>query len=362
MTAAVLVFPGGMAGALQFLEQALASGRRVVGASSLAYDPARAKYPDWVQLPFVTDPDFGQRLLEAITRFGIDAIYTPNLVAWDHLNRILPVLAPGVRLLGDPPLDVLLKDYRVAQSQARGLLEDGFSLGSMEQTRPQLPEIELAALYRHANTIPGMCDDDKLRALIEVFRHSPAGDIVEIGSWWGKSAYILAHLAQAHGVGALLCVDPWSDAHLVQGESLVDRSSAQVSAQDAFEIFQMNLRPYLGLGLNYIRATSIEAARQYTPGLVIDTPGFGKTQCQGRISVLHIDGNHSFAAVQADVVAWAGKVVAGGWVVLDDYVWPYGDGPKRVGDALLAAEAANIGLSFVMGSALFLQVSQPLGV
>lgn len=345
--------------ALQYLEQALNNGDRVVGGSSLAYDPARSQYPDWVQLPFVTDDLFNSRLVAAIGERGIGAIFTPNLVVWDHLSRVLPTLAPQVRLLGDPPLDTLLKDYRDARTQARKLLGDGFSLG-LAHSRPPLPELELAALYRHANTIPGMCDDDKLRALVEIFRSAPTGDVVEIGSWWGKSAFILAHLAHAHSIGALLCVDPWSDAHLVQGEALVDRSSAMVSAQDAFEIFQMNLLPYCGLGVNYIRAASVDAAAAYQSRLVVDNPGFGRTTFQGSISVLHIDGNHSFAAVLADVQAWAGKVVAGGWIVLDDYVWPYGDGPKRVGDALLAAASQRIGLSFVMGSALFLQLTQPL--
>src|SRR5258707_10756515 len=50
---------------------------------------------------------------------------------------------------------------------------------------------------RYADIIPGMCDDDKFHALLETARYSVNGDIVEIGSWWGKSAFILARLARS---------------------------------------------------------------------------------------------------------------------------------------------------------------------
>ena len=43
----ILVFPGGMEGALRFARRSLAARRRVVGASSLAYDPASGQYPAW---------------------------------------------------------------------------------------------------------------------------------------------------------------------------------------------------------------------------------------------------------------------------------------------------------------------------
>ena len=52
--AGILVFPGGMEGSLRFARRNLAAKRRIVGASSLAYDPACGQYPAWVRLPQVT--------------------------------------------------------------------------------------------------------------------------------------------------------------------------------------------------------------------------------------------------------------------------------------------------------------------
>jgi hypothetical protein len=84
----------------------------------------------------------------------------------------------------------------------------------------------------------------------------------------------------------------------------------------------------------------------------------GSTDYSGHIAILHIDGNHSYASAKADVLAWSGFVVAGGWIIIDDYIWPYGDGPKRVGDEFLTENKEKIAVSFVIGSALFLQLDR----
>ena len=48
-------------------------------------------------------------------------------------------------------------------------------------------------------------------------------------------------------------------------------------------------------------------------------------------------------------------VRAGGWLILDDYFWLHGNGPQRVGDAILTERAADISRAFVCGRALFLK-------
>jgi hypothetical protein len=76
--------------------------------------------------------------------------------------------------------------------------------------------------------------------------------------------------------------------------------------------------------------------------------------------MLHVDGNHSYASAHSDVSAWADLVTPGGWIVIDDYIWPYGDGRQRVGDEFLASNVARVSSAFVMGSALCVQIlAQP---
>ena len=194
-------------------------------------------------------------------------------------------------------------------------------------------------------------------ALFEITRYSVQGDIVEIGSWWGKSAFILSWLARSFGLGKLLCVDPWSNEHLIQNEKTVDESSAQVDADEALKIFQIGLLPFNANHINYLRMPSVEAAKCYANGRSVSTDVFGDTKYTGQISILHIDGNHTYDAANTDVESWVKFVAGGGWIIIDDYIWPYGDGPKRVGDEFLERNSSRIATSFVMGTALFIQVS-----
>ena len=354
----VLIFPGGMPRSLDYLHKCRREGVPVIGASSLNYDVASGQYPSWLHLPYVNHPGFDEAIRQAIVDFDIGGVYSPNPVVWNHLNRVLHEIAPGVKLVNDSPVDDVLAGYRTARALARAALERPLALASRRMPRPPMAETELAALFRHTHLIPGMCDDEKICALHEIARRGVPGDIVEIGSWWGRSAFVLARLARYYGIGSLLCVDPWSNEHLVQddGKSMVDSGSAQVDAEEALAVFEMNLLPYSSNHVNYLRLPSTEGARHYVEHRSATTASFGTTSYSGDISILHIDGNHAYAAVKADITSWSDMVVSGGWIILDDYVWPFGDGPHKAGDEFIAEHRDRIESAFVMGSALFLQL------
>lgn len=358
----VLIFPGGMPRSLDYLQKCLDEGQAVIGASSLEFDVSKKKYPAWLSLPFINQSEFDAALVQAILKFQIKGIYSPNPVVWDHLNRVLGRIAPDVLLMNASPINVELSGYRGARAYARSLLDKPLPLASNMAVAPLMPEIEMAALFRHADVIPGMCDNEKICVLFEIARRSPAGDIVEIGSWWGKSAFILARLAYCYAIGKLLCVDPWSNEHLVQNDQggMVDRVSAQLDAEEALRVFEMNLLPYNAQHINYLRLPSTDGARHYRADRTVTSASFGTTRYGGHVAILHVDGNHSYAAAKADLDAWAPLVVAGGWIVVDDYIWPYGDGPQKAGDEFLARHQDRIDVAFVMGSALFLQLASPL--
>ncbi len=353
----VLIFPAGMPRSLEYLQRCLQEGRSVVGSSSLAYDPSRDKYPAWVHLPYVTDPAFPGALRQVATECDIGEIYTPNFGVWNYLNQNLDRIIPGMKLANVSPVDEVLRGYRDALVKARHFCGNPISLSSETPCRASPSEIELAALSRYAEVIPGMCDDDKFHALLEIARRAVSGDIVEVGSWWGKSAFIFSWLARHFGIGKLLCVDPWDNQHLVQGERIVDSGSAQVDAEEALRVFQIGLLPFSANHINYLRMTSVEGAASYANSRSVATDAFGTTEYAGRISILHIDGNHAYEAVKADIDSWGGFVANGGWIVFDDYVWPYGNGPQRAGDEFLEYHRAWIATAFVMGTALFVQLA-----
>ena len=119
MGKAVLIFPAGMPLSLDFLEKAQAECQRVIGASSLDVDPMRDRYPSWVTLPYVTQPEFDEALTKAIREHDIGSIYTPHPVVWAYLSEELERVAPGVTLTSAAPLDLELKRYRTARKLAQ---------------------------------------------------------------------------------------------------------------------------------------------------------------------------------------------------------------------------------------------------
>lgn len=351
----ILVFPCGLPDSVAYAAEARSAGNRVIGASSMRFDPAASHYDDWLYLPYVHEDSFVAELQAAVSGAGITTVYTPHDVVSSVLSDVLPRVMPDVQLHNIFPIAVKTREYRGVRERARQLdvAPDWLPLGD---PRPRVTGTRLAGLLRLVDTVPGMSDNDKMSALIEIFRLAPAGDIVEIGSWWGKSAALLTLLSQHYGLGPVLCVDPWtSDADVIrQGVDALDRSSARLEWDDAFINFQCNLAPIANGRVNYIRGTSLQAVAQYRPGMMLETEAFGTTRYEGHIAVLHIDGNHAFDRVNEDVAAWTPHVVPGGVVIVDDYVWAFGDGPKRAGDAFLFANADRIDFSFVMGTALFM--------
>lgn len=345
-----LIFPAGLPGSQRYRERAQAAGRKVMGASSLAFDPASRAYEDWAVLPYVHEPSFADAVGELVGARGVTAIFSPHEVVSGVLAGVLPRVAPGVRLIEANPMLQAEAAYRRSLAQAET------AVAWLDGAGPCLSAVERAGLVRLVDTIPGMTDLDKIDAVIEIMRSVPPGDMVEIGSWWGRSAALFLLLARRYAIGPVLCVDPWRSDCLAQGVPVLDQASARLDPEQAFRIFQMNLSPLAQGDLNYIRASSAEAACRYGPGLAVTTDAFGTTRFDGRIALLHIDGNHSHEQADADARLWTPHVRPGGWIIFDDYVWSFGDGPRRAGDAFLRSNAARVARSFVMGTALFVQL------
>ena len=311
MVQRVLVFPGGMPRSLVEAEQLASKGHVVIGASSLEFDVARHHYEEWRYLPFITSAQFDEKLRELLVELEVDSVYTPNLVVWNYLSTNLRRIAPHVVLANQSPVDEALAGYRKTQQKAESFEKRAFEIGGMPEGASRLNNAQLASLTRYLDLIPGMCDDDKVQALLEVSRFAVEGDVVEIGTWWGKSAFVLARLARLYRLGALLCIDPWDDQHLVQDEKVVDSGSASISANEAFDVFVMGLLPFSNGDINYLKKTSVDASSLYSCEKVVVTPEFGNTHYSGRISILHIDGNHAYEAVRSDVLAWSKFVCEG---------------------------------------------------
>lgn len=354
----ILVFPGGMERSLRFARRSEAALRRLICASSLRFDPAQPSYDDWTWLPEITEPGFDVALRDILEQNHVRAIFTPHPVIGTWLEQHLSEVAPGVRLVHDSLLDSL-DDYRHVDGEIAALRAGGWNIAGPVPEGDPLDDTEAAGLLRLADGVPGQCAVEKIWASVEIARRTPPGDLVEIGSLWGKSALALVWLARRYGLGPLLCVDPWSaDArHQFDKGGQVNEWAERMDFDLAFRIFRTNLAMMGRDGVGYLREPSTQAAALYRPGLTTDDPALGRAEYTGTIALLHIDGNHDEAFVAEDLRLWAPKVVPGGWIVLDDYCWAFGDGPRLVGDRFLAEKADRIATSFVVGGTLFLRLA-----
>ena len=351
----LLILPAGYGDGPEVAAHAAMRGMTVIGASSVKGDPAAADFDVFVELPHVTDPAFDDRLAETIAANGVGQVHASHFALWHHLKTALPRIAPGVSLsLGRSNFDLqdeygaLLKWVADAPSIAE--------LAASPATRAAPNAAETAGYLRAAMAIPGESYETKLLALMEAARRAPAGDVVEIGCLFGRTAALLAMMSARYDLGNVLCVDPWSLQSTEQGNEDLKAAARGFDWATFRRIFEVNVAPFAQGRLNYIHALSTEGAKVYAARREIETETFGRTVYEGAIGLLHIDGNHEYEHVLADVRDWVPRVKPGGWLVFDDYEWDWGDGPQRVADDFLRDEVARIRLSFVRGGAMFIQL------
>lgn len=329
----ILVFPAGLPRALDFIT----THPDAVGASSVEDDPGRVHYKHWTKIPYITHPDFPEELRKCLSEYKISKIYCAHNIAWGLLKEIVKDI-DGVEVLEPSPINVEQQPYRQV-------------LKAICQLDTPLSELEIAGILKTAWCIEGEMVDRKIAALSRIFPALPKGDIVEIGALYGKSAYVMSCLSRRYDIGNILCIDPWD--LLVSETEDLDVVASTLNQRDRALIhqgFMMNLAT--AGNVNFIRGFSKNALRVYNQGFIVSQ--MGETNYSGKISLLHIDGNHDYEFVLIDCEKWSPMVQPGGWVIFDDYEWRFGDGPKKAGDRFV--ERIKPSKTFVDGGALFVQM------
>jgi len=354
---ATLIFPCCVPEGAAYAAAARQRGETVVAASSLTCDLTAHKFENWFRLPTVYDGDFPRQLQDAVVKYDIARVYCPVAAAHVALTQLAREGRLSVPIIEESPSQRHAREHKdlVASAEGiRGLVQE------IADGRSPLGVLEIAAVLRQSFAILGESDEAKIGALMAIFADAPPGDVVEIGVLAGRTACVLAMMAERHGTGAVLVVDPWSSAEACQGESTVEVRRAVESWETAtlFESFIVALLPIAAAGrFNYLAASSQQAYRIWSERKAVDTPFFGTVGYRGAIAVLHIDGNHDFARVSEDCAQWMPHLAPGGWLILDDYVSFHCVGPRRVGDALLREHARRVERTFVCGKALFMKLA-----
>ena len=347
----ILVLPGGVVESLDFL-MTYPTPDRLVGASCLSVDPAQPHYADWAFVPDLYDPSFARVVAQVVADKSITGIFCPH----DILHEKLTLSGFSELLLNKRPVDRAKLRVTTAHNRAATVLELARNL-----TDSPLPACEPVSSWLHySDQILGHSSHDKLAALLAALADAPAGDVVEIGSYWGKSASWLGFAVQFYGVGALLCVDPWTNEAALQKESpaFMVEVNRRTVAGDAFDGFVMAMGIFPPGLVNVLPLPSDVAANFFKKSPCrVESAAFGPTSFCQKIALIHIDGNHDYDVVCLDRDLWCPHVRPGGWIVFDDYVWLHGDGPKRAADEYLATHQDSIARAFVCGTALFIQLN-----
>ncbi len=362
----VLVFPLDIDEASAFIRVARALDIKIIGASSAMADRNGEPIDLFIRLPFITDPEFDEALGLAIARHSITRIYSPHQGVWRHLKNLLQRGSggPSFELCQPDPFSVTMQLFSPHEDWAASVVIDTTSEEILGKAtiRPPLSRSCYSALHRQFLSTPGQCDEGKLRALCHIVRQLPRGDFLEVGSLYGRSAFALGYLASRHNLGSLICIDPWNTSELTdQGpQAAVLNSELTNTDIDVEQIFRIFLSTMALLdNVAYLRKTSAAAVAMYQAARKtreLHSPELGKVPLAEQLSLLHIDGNHRYDQVRTDVETWSPFLAPGGWLLLDDYVWAFGDGPRRVGDELLATPLYNS--AYVSGDTLFLRRSE----
>jgi hypothetical protein len=154
------------------------------------------------------------------------------------------------------------------------------------------------AAFAVAKPVEGWLSEAQAQRLWDSARTVPPGGLlVEIGSFRGRSAIVMAS-ALAEGA-RLVAIDPHAGGD--RGPQEIEAEAAR--GEDDNRQFLANLQA-AGVAdrVEHVRLTSSEA---------LDA-------VDGAIDVLYVDGAHRFAPARDDIVRWGGRVRGGGTMLVHD--------------------------------------------
>ncbi|HMW65078.1 class I SAM-dependent methyltransferase [Accumulibacter sp.] len=355
-SSATLVFPAVDRSAIDYVAAARQRGEATVLAASVASPEVAAECGEVHRLPSIYDADFAERLLALVETHDVARVFCPVAGVHAFVRRFIATHGLALTVLGASPITQQVEAHRRLMARAQRLLPLAETCADGAAT---LSLVELAGVLRQAGLIYGESNDDKLAAMIGVAADAPAGDVVEIGSLMGRSASVLLYLAWRHQLGPLLTIDPWTAGNALQRQS--PQSFQELVDEWDFEVlregFLVNMVPLRAERHAHLRLPSAAAFEVYAQGqpIAASPESAPPVAFDGRIGLIHIDGNHDYDCVANDCRQWLPRLLPQAWLILDDYLWAHGDGPYRVGNALLHEQGERVSRAFTCGKALFVK-------
>jgi predicted O-methyltransferase YrrM len=228
------------------------------------------------------------------------------------LRALRPLVAPTAMPSGRPK-------HRTTLGVRRGGVINSRPTTSLNVRRDR----PVMRMPRPIRMVRGLTSDEALLSLADMARQVPADEaIVELGVYQGKSALTLAWGASQGNHAHVWAVDPWE---LYQGVpvdlSFMGGSYGATNTKGTRRWAEHNVR-----ALGYSRSITLIQGHSRSEGQAWQGPPIG---------LLFIDGDHSYEAVQGDLLTWAEHMAPGGTIVFDDYVSNWEDTVIRGVDELV---------------------------
>lgn len=168
------------------------------------------------------------------------------------------------------------------------------------------PDLMSITLPIDINSVKGFLAEDEAAALYNyTLEASKQGPVLEVGSYCGKSTLYLGCAAKQNN-SVVFAVDHHrgSEEHQL-GEEYHDADlyDSSVGLMDTFKEFRKNMRAadLENTVVPIVSSSKVAASQWHTP-----------------LSLVFIDGGHSFAAAEMDYRSWAPQVKIGGILAIHD--------------------------------------------
>lgn len=161
--------------------------------------------------------------------------------------------------------------------------------------------VDLEKIGRQSLTIPGMITPDAGKFLYTLcYMQDIAGDVVEIGSWQGRSSSFLARAVKESGNGSFFAIDHFRGNVGKEQFYAVDGGLGRLKDHFNGNMERLGLAPWV----NLLDMPNTDAAKRLE---------------NRKVRILFIDGDHTEEGVTKDIELFFPHLCSQAIVVFDDY-------------------------------------------